>query len=358
MSNAVAGYLPIPKNIYFNIPRLTITYRQKEVLRYIAGKVYEWPETRASMTVELASRYIEEAIGVAYQHVSSDINELEEAGYIKVEKSYTRGQGSLITLLPEKIKSVTNMVTNVVTETVTNMAKSVTDLVTNTKNISKNNNNNPIPSHSTHVVSSYINNFKETATKVVKNLFPQKESSNFTTFPEEVENLKGAAGPSPQGRADRAAARAEATIQENVSIEGVSAKFMALGIKALKDRKIIHIGKALQEIESEMATRKMNNPEYYFLGLCKKKQNFSSVVIENKSGAEKTEAEFKRIDREIEQQKDSKEVLQDYINKYPEEVYQAIQEVDRRPGNKFVTIPEIRAALYVQEFKKQYPDKA
>ncbi len=129
-------YLQIPKNIYFGISQLEMSYVQKETLRYIAGKVYEWPETRENLQVELGTRYIEKAIGIAYQHVAEALSELEKAGYIIWEKSGTKGIGSLITLIPEKIKSVTCAVTdsiNSVTKAVTDKVRSVTSAVTNKK---------------------------------------------------------------------------------------------------------------------------------------------------------------------------------------------------------------------------------
>ncbi|MEW6041020.1 MAG: hypothetical protein AB1633_05825, partial [Elusimicrobiota bacterium] len=251
---------------------------------------------------------------------------------------------------------------------------------TSTNNTNIKTNNNPVishasPSSSPKVVSSYINNLQKTAKAVVTSLFPSMQAGRKGLS----ENLPSAAavsshqagGPSVPYQTRQAGAshleghkgaspRAEVSEQVNISIEGVSDKFMAMGIKALRDRKITNIERALGDIKSEMAVRKINSPEYYFLGLCRKKKDFSGVVVEKKSGAEKTEKEFREIDREIEQDKkrcskNPMEQQQEYEEKYPEEMKEIKNRIRVHPNMNF---PMAKAPLYVAEFQRLYPDKA
>lgn len=246
-------YLQIPKNIYFGISQLEMTYVQKEVLRYIAGKVYEWPETRDSKQVECSVRYIQKAISIAYQHVAEALGELEKAGYIIWEKSETKGIGSLITLIPEKIKSVTCAVTdsiNSVTKAVTDAAGSVTSAVTNKRTFFK----KEQQTAKAGAAVSYEN------LNTDKNINPKKNSQSKT---DKIQNN--------QSNNKNSALSEE--ISENLlppAPAGVVQKVLRDGAKDLRNRGISDIVAAINRIKEEMANRTdIKNANGYFRQLCR-----------------------------------------------------------------------------------------
>lgn len=92
------GYLPIPKDLYFNVLQLEVNPTERRILQYIIGKLYEWPETRKGNTIELSCRYIDKAIGISYGQVARALKNLEIKGFIARKISHFKNTGSLISL--------------------------------------------------------------------------------------------------------------------------------------------------------------------------------------------------------------------------------------------------------------------
>jgi len=40
----------------------------------------------------------------------------------------------------------------------------------------------------------------------------------------------------------------------------------------------------------------------------------------------------------------------------PDDLYRVILDVDNSPAGKFVSLPKIKASLYIAEFKKRFPE--
>jgi len=320
----------MPKDIYFGIPRLELTYVQKEVLRYIAGKVYEWPETRETLQVELGTRYIEKAIGIAYQHVAEALGALAEAGYIIWEKSPTKGVGSLVTFLPEKIKSVTAAVTdsiNSVTNAVTNTARSVTSAVTNKKTFFKKAQQTPetVVGVSSKNINTYENiniknNLKLNSEKTQNN---QSDNKNSALNEKIVENLL----PPPPS--------------------GVVQKVLQAGAKDLIGRGISDIVAAINRIREEMEDKaNIKNPNGYFRQLCRVMDVTAPLPVEKVTtdiaGKRQEENERKwqqwEAERRQEEQKKAQREAQEeiQIKKQEDEMQEEIAEAEEKKNIDFV----------------------
>ena len=62
---------------------------------------------------------------------------------------------------------------------------------------------------------------------------------------------------------------------------------------------------------------------------------------------------------EEEKKKDSpKETIKKLMALMPDELYRVILDVDKSPASKFVSLPEIKASLYIAEFKKRFPKQS
>ncbi|HNR65869.1 MAG TPA: hypothetical protein PKJ95_06225, partial [Atribacterota bacterium] len=60
---------------------------------------------------------------------------------------------------------------------------------------------------------------------------------------------------------------------------------------------------------------------------------------------------------EQEKKKDSpEETIKKLMELSPDDLYRVILDVDNSPASKFISLPEIKASLYIAEFKKRHPE--
>ncbi|MEQ8223906.1 MAG: hypothetical protein ABRQ37_16440 [Candidatus Eremiobacterota bacterium] len=153
MSNVIDyQFSPVPLNLKTAMRRI-FKGNQYKVIDAIADETYLYPDTRLTLTKELASRYLANKTGIAQPHVVAALNKLEKKDCISMVKSHVKGEGSIISLRINVIlslsesdtknvsnKSETKNVSNFKqsdTENVSNQAKLDTDSVSNQKSISK-----------------------------------------------------------------------------------------------------------------------------------------------------------------------------------------------------------------------------
>jgi len=153
MSNVINyQFSPVPLDLKTAMRRI-FKGNQYKVIDAIADETYLYPDTRLTLTKELASRYLANKTGIAQPHVVAALNKLEKKDCISMVKSHVKGEGSIISLRINVILSLSESDTKNVsnksktknvsdfkqsdTENVSNQAKLDTDSVSNQKSISK-----------------------------------------------------------------------------------------------------------------------------------------------------------------------------------------------------------------------------
>lgn len=137
MSNVIDyQFSPVPLNLKTAMRRV-FKGNQYKVIDAIADETYLYPDTRLTLTKELASRYLADKTGIAQPHVVTALNKLEKKNCIVMVKSHVKGEGSIISLKIDIILSLSKLDTKRVSHK--SKTKTVSDLPElDTKNVSKN----------------------------------------------------------------------------------------------------------------------------------------------------------------------------------------------------------------------------
>ncbi len=94
----VKGHCPLPNSFIATVNSLSLTHREKNLLKVIGEEIYRFPEGRESLSKRLSSRYLESLTGIKRNHISVILNKFQSRGFIKYIKSHVKGQGSIIIL--------------------------------------------------------------------------------------------------------------------------------------------------------------------------------------------------------------------------------------------------------------------
>jgi len=150
---------------------------------------------------------------------------------------------------------------------------------------------------------------------------------------------------------------------------GVQEKAFYIGMNELKKRNISDIPGSLTALGTILKGKKnIQNPSGYFVKLCKEvslENLFKPVpasVCENTASAalpiQKKNTFTEIVNRwEEEKKTDSPEdIFKKLMALRPDDLYKVVLDVDTSPAGKFVSLPEIKASLYVNEFKKRFPE--
>ncbi len=136
MSNVIDyQFSPVPLNLKTAM-RKVFKGNQYKVIDAIADETYLYPDTRLTLTKELASRYLADKTGIAQPHVVTALNKLEKKNCIGMVKSHVKGEGSIISLKIDIILSLSELDTKRVSHK--SKTKTVSDLPElDTKNVSQ-----------------------------------------------------------------------------------------------------------------------------------------------------------------------------------------------------------------------------
>ena len=94
----INGHCPLPNSFIATVNSLSLTHREKNLLKVIGEEIYRFPEGRETLSKELASRYLESLTGIKRNHISVILNKFQSRGFIKYIKSHVKGRGSIIIL--------------------------------------------------------------------------------------------------------------------------------------------------------------------------------------------------------------------------------------------------------------------
>jgi len=76
---------------------------QYKIMDTIADEIYLFPDTRNTLSKELASRYLAKKTNICQPLVVTALNKLEKRKFIRIVKSHVKGEGSIITILLDNI---------------------------------------------------------------------------------------------------------------------------------------------------------------------------------------------------------------------------------------------------------------
>jgi len=121
----------------------------------------------------------------------------------------------------------------------------------------------------------------------------------------------------------------------------------------------------VNRMTGSMSGKDINNLNGYFISACNnevKRSNNSVGSVHKVTAAaipvQKKNTFTETVNRwEEEKKKDSpEETIKKLMALRPDDLYRVILHVDNSPASKFISLPEIKASLYVAEFKKRYPE--
>ncbi len=380
----VKGHCPLPNSFIATVNSLSLTHREKNLLKVIGEEIYRFPEGRESLSKELSSRFLEGLTGIKRNHISVLLNKFHSRGYIKYIKSHVKGQGSIIILtlgtdlVPDNDKLGTAIVHG--------DTKLGTVLVPNPKNLSKKedlkkddpdsllkikqaiekkpmeNSLNCLPDTKSFLTSSKKSNSNNLAVSL---LCPPAAGatgkSEFFALGSVLPDVMTTPSPGPM-------VQAPAPPQ----VTALSDKAVIEGKKLLQEKGFTasQIQAITQRITDSIKKHTPKRPDSYFLAAINNEKikpasvgstapvsrqvppgTCAMVQVQNNSFTE-------TVNRwEQEKKKDSpEETIKKLMELSPDDLYRVILDVDNSPASKFISLPEIKASLYIAEFKKRHPE--
>lgn len=110
------GFCPLPNWFLSQAYSLDFTNREFKIYLTIGKEIFQFSESRETLSKELATRYLQGITGINYSHIAKILNKFERMGLIKIQKSFTKGEGSIISIVApiatEEKKIVANSGTN------------------------------------------------------------------------------------------------------------------------------------------------------------------------------------------------------------------------------------------------------
>ena len=98
-------FSPVPQSLQDKVDFI-FKGNKRCVLNRIVNEIYLFPETRETLTKELAYRFIAKKLNMDFANVGKVIKKLEKIGVIKIIKKGTRKVGSLIQLCLDTIETL------------------------------------------------------------------------------------------------------------------------------------------------------------------------------------------------------------------------------------------------------------
>jgi len=352
-----------------NRMRAELKGNQYKIMDTIADEVFLFEDTRLTLTKELSTRYIASKTGICQPNVARAINRLEKKNFIRSIKSHVKGEGSLITIILDST-SISNKGTLDI-KNISDNKKSDSTLLSNQENLSRKKDlKKGDPDSSLNIeqaiekkpqepsldslpdTKSFFTSSKESNSNnsVVNLPCPPALTSNvgFSSLGSVLPDVTKIKSPAPS---DKAIIEGKAILQEK--------GFTAPQIQAITQR-----------ITDSIRKHTPKRPDSYFLTAVKNEKIKtastgspapSSRQIPPAPGAMvqvQKNSFTETINRwEEEKNKDSpEETIKKLMELSPDDLYRVILDVDSSPAGKFVSLPKIKASLYIAEFKKRYPD--
>ena len=369
----INGFIPLPNWYITRGFTLKLTHRERVLYFTIGVEIFRFPESRETMSKEMTTRGLQAITGINHSHIARILNKFQRMGIIAVQKSFIKGLSSIVTVISldklgaEIATDNKKLVAKKATEVKKSGAKKATypknlnlkkDLQENDPDSSLNltqaieekpmeNSLDSLPDIQTSYISSELSNSEK---PVINSLCSSAPTSNvgFSSLASVLPGVTKIQAPTPS---DKAIIEGKAILQEK--------GFTAPQVQAITQR-----------ITDSIRKHTPKRPDSYFLTAIKNEKiktvptgssapasqqippGTGAMVQVQKNSFTETVNRWQE-----EKKKDSpEETIKKLMNVSPDELYRVILDVDNSPAGKFVSLPEIKASLYIAEFKKRYPD--
>ncbi|HNR65594.1 MAG TPA: hypothetical protein PKJ95_04800, partial [Atribacterota bacterium] len=342
---------------------------QYKIMDTIADEVFLFEDTRLTLTKELSTRYIASKTGICQPNVARVINRLEKKNFIRSIKSHVKGEGSLITIILDST-SISNKGTLDI-KNISNNKKSDSTLLSNQENLSRKKDLKKDDSNTSLNIEQTI---KEKPQKPSLDSLP--DMKNFLTSSKESNSNNPAINlPCPPAPTSNVGFSSLGSILPDVTkiqSPAPSDKAIIEGKAILQEKGFTapQIQAITQRITDSIRKHTPKKPDNYFLTAIKNEKIKPPVTgssapafrqIPPAPGAMvqvQKNSFTETVNRwEEEKKKDSPEdILKKLMDLRPDDLYRVILDVDNSPAGKFVSLPKIKASLYIAEFKKRFPE--
>jgi DNA-binding transcriptional regulator GbsR (MarR family) len=397
--NLMNGFTPLPNWFISSATNSNLTNREFKLYHTIGIEIFRFPESREIMNKEMSTRFLQSLTGINHSNVSRILKKFERRGLIRIIKSHVKGQGSFIYLIPPGAIETPD---HVVKET-PECKKSGVTITTNPINLSIK------KDLQEEDLDSFFNSQEDQAIEEnpMENSLNSSPDTKSSCISSEDSNLNNTAinslsprpGASATGKNEFTAlgsvlpALISAPSSQQIPPAPIGAPVTAPPFAGLKPA-IVEKGKTIlqekgftaqqvqaitQRITDSIIKNKPIKPEGYFITAIKNEKIKTTVTSKNTSTC--STAPFSRqippgtgtgapvkvqknsftetVNRwEEEKKKDisPEVVIKKLMALRPDDLYRVILHVDNSPAGKFISLPEIKASLYIAEFKKRFPE--
>lgn len=396
----INGFIPLPNWYITRGFTLKLTHRERVLYFTIGVEIFRFPESRETMSKEMTTRGLQAITGINHSHIARILNKFQRMGIIAVQKSFIKGLSSIVTVISlDKLGAeIATDNKKLVAEKATEVKKSGAKIATYPKNLNskkdlkkddsdssfKNikqaieekpmeNSLNSLPDTKSFLASSEDSNLNKPAL----NLLPAGLVSS-NTGKGEFSPLGSVLSAVPIPDTNKTCSSSKEVHNVYPPVKGLD-KTYTLSDKAIIEGKAIlqergftspQIQAITQRITDSIRKHTPKKPDNYFLTAVKNEKIKPAVtgssalasrqippapgamVQVQKNSFTETVNRWKE-----EKKKDSpEETIKKLMALRPDDLYRVILDVDNSPAGKFVSLPEIKASLYIAEFKKRFPE--
>jgi len=367
---------------------------QYKIMDTIADEVFLFQDTRLTLTKELSTRYLAGKTGICQPNIVRAVNKLEKKNFIRSIKSHVKGEGSLITIILDSTSISDNLPSD--STLISNQEKSDSTLLSNQENLSIKDHQESDFSDSSLKFEQEKENQPEKKTLKTSPCCSSPVTVNQASIEVNSQNMPAinllCPGATATGKSEFTALASvlPAVIsapsgpmvpapvpQKDLSFtDTLSDKAIIEGKRQLEEKGFTseQIQSITQRITDSMMKYNPNKPENYFIGACKKEKfktaptgspaPFSQQIPPGTgTGAmvqvQKRNSFTETVNRWEEEKKNDispEVVIKKLMALRPDDLYRVILHVDNSPAGKFISLPEIKASLYIAEFKKRFPE--
>jgi len=380
----INGFIPLPNWYITRGFTLKLTHRERVLYFTIGVEIFRFPESRETMSKEMTTRGLQAITGINHSHVAKILNKFQRMGIIAVQKSFIKGLSSIVTVISlDKLGAkIATDNKKLVAEKATEVKKSGAKKATYPKNLISKKDLKKDDSDSLLKITQEEKILQENSQEPsldslsdTKSFLISSEISNSNNF---AINLlcPPAAGATGKGEFSSLGSVLPAVMTapspgpivqalDTSKVTAPSDNALTEGKKLLQEKGFTasQIQAITQRITDSMKRHTPKRPDLYFLTAVKNekiKTTFTgSPALATGAMVQVQKNSFtETVNRwEEEKKKDSpEETIKKLMALMPDELYRVILDVDKSPAGKFISLPEIKASLYIAEFKKRFPE--
>jgi len=378
----INGFIPLPNWYITRGFTLKLTHRERVLYFTIGVEVFRFPESRETMSKEMTTRGLQAITGINHSHIAKILNKFQRMGLIAFQKSFTKGISSTVAILAPDFNKTGN-------EIATGDEKLGYETATNLINLSiKEDLKKDDRDSSLNIKQSIEEKPMENPLNCISNMCSVLISSKESNLNNHVINLLSPAGLVPSNAGNKEFSplgnilsavpipdtnKTCSSLKDVDNIRSLSEKAISTGKTLLlqKGFSSSEIQNITDRITASMIGKDIKSKDKYFIACCNKetrKGSSPASSVHKSTGAALSQGTApvqvqknsftETVNRwEEEKKKDSpEETIKKLMALRPDDLYRVILDVDNSPAGKFISLPEIKASLYVAEFKKRYPE--